>query len=423
MGAAGAVAAVEMIAYDPERHHRDIVRIWEECGWIERGNAELASALSTFAAAHRSWVLEADGAAEVAVFLADGVMRCFDSDLPFSAVTAVTAGLVYRQRGGAGRLLARALAQDAAAGKVVAGLGVFDIGFYDRLGFGTGCYEKWYQFDPGDLRVPRLDRAPQRLTIADAEHIHASRCATPARHGDCYLTDPRLTSSEMILEKGGFGLGFREGNEISHHIWFQAEDLEKSTWRVLWYSYRTKRQFIELLSLIASFRDQVRSVYIHEPSWMQIQELVDRPFRAEVIRRGTDQPSLINADAYWQARILDVPRAVAAIPGANDEVQFSLNLSDPIDRHLTADADPWTGCAGQYQVKLGAEPSAKRVSDRSDKSLQTLSCSIGSFTRLWLGVVEPQTLKALGEIDAPEELIDDLARCLPTIRPQRSWDF
>jgi predicted acetyltransferase len=416
-----------MTAYDPDRHATSLVRIWEECGWIERGNTEQASAVGAFAGANRSWVLEHKGDAEVAVFLSDGVMRYDEEDLPLAAVTAVTSSLIHRRRGGAGALLANAIAHDAERGAVVAGLGVFDHGYYDRLGFGTGTYEHWYQFDPRNLRVPRLTRPPVRLGLSDADAIHASRVAVPRLHGDCALHEPRLTAADMVLEKDCFGLGFRDGETVTHHLWIQAENLEKSTWTVMWSSYRTKAQFVELLSLISSLSDQVQSIELHEPSWLQIQELIERPFRAQEVRRGSEKPSIVQAESYWQTRILDLERAIAACAplGARyrdrfgGTIEFTLELSDPIETFLDTER-AWRGCAGTYRVVLDDGPV---ITNATDDALPTLSCSVNAYTRLWLGVASATTLEATGEIDAPTPLLESLDRFFRLPTPTRFWDF
>ena len=58
----------------------------------------------------------------------------------------------------------------------MAALGMFDQGFYDKLGFGTGAYERELTFDPGilDVELPKNDAV--RLT-----RDHAERCMRYSR--------------------------------------------------------------------------------------------------------------------------------------------------------------------------------------------------------------------------------------------------
>ena len=43
--------------------------------------------------------------------------------------------------------------QPVAEGALVAGLGMFDQGYYDKLGFGSGAYSHRVAFDPARLSV------------------------------------------------------------------------------------------------------------------------------------------------------------------------------------------------------------------------------------------------------------------------------
>jgi predicted acetyltransferase len=80
-------------------------------------------------------------------------VRHLEADLPMSCVAAVTTSRVARKQGFAARLTAKAIAADAADGALVSALGMFEQGFYNRLGFGTGCYEHLVWFNPAALRA------------------------------------------------------------------------------------------------------------------------------------------------------------------------------------------------------------------------------------------------------------------------------
>ncbi len=56
------------------------------------------------------------------------------------------------------------LRAQANRGHAVRMLGMFEEGFYNRVGFGSGGYEYWLAFDPASL-LPKVPyRRPKRLT-------------------------------------------------------------------------------------------------------------------------------------------------------------------------------------------------------------------------------------------------------------------
>ncbi|MBE9565476.1 MAG: GNAT family N-acetyltransferase, partial [Proteobacteria bacterium] len=157
--------------YDPARDKEAARRVWREVGWIEPGKEDVADA---FLAGRRAFVAEIQGQAECVVTSASGVIRYLDEDLPFVGCTGVATSRVARRQGLAKRLLARVLAADVADGAAVAGINVFEQGFYDQLGYGMGGYEHHFSFDPSALNVSVRPRVPRRLTRGDIELMHAS---------------------------------------------------------------------------------------------------------------------------------------------------------------------------------------------------------------------------------------------------------
>ncbi|NNM25941.1 MAG: hypothetical protein HKO59_08140, partial [Phycisphaerales bacterium] len=176
--------------YDPDRDRPAVQRVWKECGWISDDAQH--PAFDTMLSAGTARVVDMHGEAECLVTTHGGQVRYLHDDLPFSLVSAVTTGRVGRKQGIAGRLTARAVAADAANGAAVSGLGMFEQGFYDQLGFGSGPYEHLLLFDPGDLRLPAgvTARAPRRLTAADGPAMHANRRIRRRGHGGCNMDDP-----------------------------------------------------------------------------------------------------------------------------------------------------------------------------------------------------------------------------------------
>ena len=81
-------------------------------------------------------------------------------------VTAVTTSRIARKQGFARVMTARQLAEAAENGAEVAALGMFDQGFYDQVGFGTGGYEHSIRFDPARILTARSVRVARTITFA-----------------------------------------------------------------------------------------------------------------------------------------------------------------------------------------------------------------------------------------------------------------
>jgi len=411
---------MEFRLYDESRDREAVHRIWREVGWIEPGNDQHAQGLDLFLTAGRALVADVDGGAECLASTAIGDIRYLEENLPFSCVTAVTTSHVARKRGLAGRLTAEAVAADAAAGALVSGLGMFEQGYYDRLGFGSGGYGHWLYFDPAHLTVEVRAGLPHRITVEDWEAVHASRAGRLRAHGSCNLP-PQFTRAEMTWSKHGFGLGYkREGGDgLDHHVWFEVEGGETGPYRVLWLAYRDATQFLELMALLKSLGDQIRLVRIIEPPGIQMQDLLDRPFQ---LRNATEKSKFENtmrAVAYWQMRILNLPACLAQTKLPGGEVRFNLVLSDPIADLLPENA-PWRGVAGEYVVTLG--PSSGAEPGR-DASRPTLTASVNAFTRMWLGVRPASGLAYTDALAGPPELLEALDVVVRLPDPKPDWDF
>ena len=79
-------------------------------------------------------------------------------DLPLSVVSSVTTSLIGRKQGLAGATTAEALSRSAQSGAAVSLLGMFEQGFYDLLGFGSGPPSLHYRFDPAALKASITSR-------------------------------------------------------------------------------------------------------------------------------------------------------------------------------------------------------------------------------------------------------------------------
>jgi len=334
-------------------------------------------------------------------------MRYLDEDLPMCALTAVTTGRVVRKQGIASRLTAFSIALDAAEGALVAALGMFDQGYYDRLGFGSGSYVHWVKFDPAQIKVKMRHRVPSRLTPDDWEKVHAARLVRPRAHGAINIMPAAL--------------GYHDGPDgsLSHFIWGSTKNVEMGPYRIWWVVYRSREEFLELMALIKSLGDQVRLVEMNEPPGIQMQDLLEKPFARRTISEKSPYESGINAAAYYQLRICDLGGCLERTHLPGGPVRFNLKLSDPIEAYLERDA-PWHGVAGEYVVTLG--PSSQAAPGR-DSGLPTLTATVNAFTRLWLGVRPATGLSFTDALESPRELLEQLDAILRLPEPKLDWDF
>jgi len=409
---------VKLRDYTPERDKGDVLRIYREVGWFSKPEHE--EAFTGLIENGRTMVADVDGTAECMVTTDSGTLRHGTRDLLLAGITGVATSRVARKRGIAGRLTARLLAETAADGALVSLLGVFEQGYYNQLGFGNGGYEHWCTVDPSLLISPVKPRIPVRLGHDDWKTMHANRLQRIRGHGACNIDSPELTRADMRWGENGFGLGYTdERGTLTHHLWCTAKEAEHGPYEVFWMAYRSKAEFLELIALLRSFEDQVRSIGLREPPGIQLQDLLSRPFRSRQITRRSPHENRMTASAYWQVRIMDVPGALSRTSLDAEPVRFNLSLSDPVTSFLEDDA-PWHGVAGEYVVAVGPESSAKRA---TDPSLPTLSASINAFTRLWLGVRPATTLSWTDELSGPPELLDRLDRAFRLPPPSPDWEF
>ena len=401
--------------YDHQRDRDNLIRVFREVGWLGK-EKEKEQLFDTFITASRGFVSELSGTAECGVVMNSGSLRYQERELQFAAVAGVITSRVARRQGLAGRTTATALADAALRGATVAGLSMFDQGFYDQLGFGTMGYDHWVTFDPATLRVPVRPRPPLRITLDDAEAAHTGRLQRLRPHGGVNLNHPDLTRSGMGEADNGFGLGYRDGDRITHHFWAEAKG-ESGPYEVWWLAYESTDQLLELLGLLHNLADQVHHVWLQEPPQIQLQDLLEWPFRQRARSRRAEHEHRMWSDASGQVRILDLPACIAAVR-ARAELAFNLELRDPVARFLPEDG--WRGIAGEYLVRLGASSS---VEPGSDPRLPTLSAGVGAFSRVWLGVRPAVSVAITDDLSGPPELLADLDVALALPVPKFNWGF
>jgi hypothetical protein len=227
----------------------------------------------------------------------------------------------------------------------------------------------------------------------------------------------------MEWGENGFGIGFRDDPDggLSHHAWLCTKDVESGPYSVWWMAYRTRAQFHELLSVIASWADQIHVVKLDQPSGVHLQDLIERPFRSQRQTKDGKHEVRASAAAYWQVRILDLAGCLEKThldPGVPD-LSFNLTLDDPVEPFLDA-REGWRGIGGEYVVTLGPISSAV---PGSESGLPRLEATVNAFSRLWLGVLPASSLAWTDRLEGPPELLRALDRtlCLPS--PHPDWEF
>ncbi len=112
-----------------------------------------------------SIVTEYNNEVEALVSSNYGKIQYLGNELNYSNIGEVITGLTVRNKGLGGQLTAVKIAQEAASGIHVTGLGMFEHGFYNKLGFGTASGNKVYSFSPSALKIDKKSfRIPIRLT-------------------------------------------------------------------------------------------------------------------------------------------------------------------------------------------------------------------------------------------------------------------
>jgi hypothetical protein len=389
----------------------DVQRIWRECGWVE--SDEEAAHIGPFLEEAIARVGEVDGTVESLTSSHRGVMRYRSTDIDAALVTSVTTSWVGRKRGLARRLTADVLADAAARGALVAALGIFEHGFYDMLGFGSGPYEHTVRFDPSSLTVPDGHRTPVRIGLDD--HVEVAEALRRRRrgHGGVSMDGSHVMKAELGFLSPPLGLGYRdESGRLTHFVYGKAKG-EEGPYRLHFVSYETTGQLLELLSLLRSLGDQVRLVVMAEPPDVQMQDIVRHPFRAQVTTKGSAFESGIRSNAWWQVRILDLLRCVSVVGWAGEPVRCNLVITDPLEDLL---AGSWRGVGGHYVAEFGASSHAR---PGHDDALPILAAGVGAFSRLWMGIRPATSLAVTDDLAGPDDLLSALDEVFlsPTPRP------
>jgi len=342
------------------------------------------------------------------------------NNIPFSCITGVTTSLVARKQNFAGKTTAIKIADDAIKGAAICGLGMFEQGFYNQFGFGSGTYERLIHFSPASLNIDIPFRTPIRLTKKNYKDIQWSRENRLQKHGSCTLPEV-FTKFEISLNKEHFGLGYRDKNDnLTHHIWLSGYGSENGPLSVQWMAYQNYEQFLELMALIKSLGNQIMLIRMIEPPEIYIQDFLNYPFYNRMLSKDSKFMNQNKTMSYWQIRILDIFQCIKATSLPIEEFSFNLKLIDPITKFLKADS-PWRGLSGDYVITLGKESFCK---NGINKNLETVETTVNAFTRLWSGVLPASSLKLSEKFISNKNLIKKLDQAFASLpKPYTDWEF
>ena len=404
-----------------EKDFDKIYKIWQEIGWI-KDNEKQNEALQYFVKGGQGKVALLKDQVEGYVNSTPGHIQYLDEELSLQAVTAVTISRIARKQGIASKATAEVVAEAAAQGVNVSALGMFEQGFYNKLGYGTGSYEHIISFDPDHLIIENNYRIPERIKLEDFKDVHKSRLERFKRHGYCTLLPTEITHSEMLFGSSKpFGLGYRnkDGN-ITHHMWIKPENDLRGPYLIRWMIFNNKEQFFELMNLLKALGDQVHLVRILEPAGIQFQQFIEKPYHDSHVTKNSKFEVTNKAKAFWQARILNLEDCINKTTFPNNKLEFNLQLKDPIENYLD-DNSPWQGLSGEYTLSFGR---TSKIKKGLTPGLLVLKTNINTFTRMWLGAVRPAILPYTNYFKAPKELIQKLDNLFITLpKPNIDWDF
>lgn len=404
--------------YNREKDQKAIHQMWLECGWIDDEEKD-KKALDIFISTSRSKVVESEEKAECLIVTSPGQMQYGQENLSLAAVSSVTVSRVLRKQGAAPRLLASMIRDEIEKGTAVAGLGMFEQGFYNRIGFGTMGYEKWYSFDPAKLKIYKKGGIPVKINPEDYKEAKECYANGAKHHGYVTLAPPELFQAEMMWSKKGFGLGFKTEGILSHYIWMGTDNAENGPYEVHWMAYRNWDQFLELMGIIKSLEEQVRTIRMKEPPFIQLQDFIEKPFQLQTITGKSKFESRIKAIAYQQLRICNLKSCIEAVHTEKPEYSFNLTLWDPINNYLDKD-NQIENCQGEFTVTIGSRSSIKQG---HSTNLPLVKGSINGFTRLWIGVLPAETIGLVEDMEIDESLQAKLTGTFYNPNARSDWDY
>lgn len=403
---------MDIRAYEAERDRAHVERIWREVGWITDDDG--AAALPHFLDGGHVTVGLADGEAECCVSIHDATWRQDRTDLACALVSSVTTSWVGRRRGFAGTMLRRQLVAAAGRGDAVSVLGMFDQGFYDRLGFGTGASVLRHQFDPDTLRIDVAPRPVRRLGVDDVPAVHDLLQRRPRTHGGVVVHDEGFTRGEYLWTEERMTLGLHDEDGRLVGVLIGKATGEHGPLEVYVLVGETSDELLELVGLLRQLGDQYRLVWLADPPELVLEDLLDQPYRHRFTSKGAAHPHQITAGAWWQLRVLDLVAVTAALPASSTDVTVVVDVQDP----LAAGDDGWDGVHGRWRLSFGAAPTAERTDAAAD-----IVAGAGAVSRLLTGVAKASHLALSDHLDGPPDVLAALDDAITLPEPQPGMWF
>lgn len=406
--------------YNPQTDFDAVRRLWEEIAWLDRDEKDQVESLKTFLDSSSSLVAELNGEAECLVATCPGTIRHLKQEVSMQVVAAVTTSLIARKQRFASRVTAKAIATGAESGMATSALGMFEQGYYTRLGFGNGSYEQIARFNPASLNVDADYSVPVRLSEDNAEEMHGALMNRWRSHGSVQVLPVGHLAAELGWTESPMGLGFRDDNgKLTHFFWGSSKE-ENGPLKITLMAYENREQLNELLALIKSLGNQLLLVRLTETQHLQMQDLLEQPFRSQNKTEGGNYAESIESEAWWQLRINDLQRCMSAVqlPG-RPTLSLNLTIDEPITKYLGS-AQSWRGIGGDYTLHLGEE---SEVIDGHSSGLPLLNASTSGISRLWIGAASANRLATSGEITAEQSLLDQLEETLALPTPIAGWEF
>lgn len=410
--------------YDQVRDIKSVQRIYRECNWHHGADADV---IVDFHSIGSTIVAALDNSIEGFAHTVDGTMRHLDEDLRLCAVTTVLTSPLARRRGLGTATTANALSAAAKNGAAVAALGIFEQGYYDKLGFGNGGYENYVGFSPADLSPDRVgkSRVPRRISKNDWAAIDEAMKNRWIGHGGCVLEPAEVVKCEARWRAGtGEGLGFGYENDHGQltHFFYASSDGPHGPLHICAMAYQNGEQLLELFALLRSLGDQISLVTLIEPPHLHLQDLLQHPIELQRITKQSKHANYNVARSFWQVRILNLAQCIKQTHVHGPDVEFNLVLTDPIEDYFadSNSTNQWQGIAGEYVIHLGEDST---IESRSKPKLPTLHASVNAFSRMWLGVRPASELAISDQLRANGELLDELDIVLRLPSPKWGWNF
>ncbi len=411
--------------FDINQDFKQVVNLWHEIGWLKSNDPDDNPGIQYLLDSSDVWVYEENGKIEASSLGVPGEMNYLKDKLPFHGLSGVVVSPIVRKKGLASRLVSKSLIEGYNKGYAVSGLLMFEQGYYNHLGYGTGSYDHKFTFDPSFLNVKKKARTPERITKDDWQKVHKSLLNRKSNHGAVSLLPAYITRDKMSWSSDEtYGLGYyNDAGEISHMLWIRKEGDYSGPFAngplvVEFMTYQNYEQFLELLAILKNLGDQIYAVKMDEPANIQLQDYFDYP-RKQFNQSGSKYGYESKAFAGWQTRILNLEKCIRATNLNGGSVKFNLELYDPIEDYL--DGDDWKGLSGNYQLELG---NGSSIINGKNSELPTLNATVNSFSRMWLGVLAPSALAIRDGISGPDQLIESLDSLLGYLpEPKMEWQF